>query len=157
LREPAVGEFGAGPAFVSNTPKTKRPRSSKREQVIALRAEFVSKPGKEEQVREAIDLILNNSFGQDREFLQALVLVSEHESRLVTVITFWQYAGFAEARERRVLWLRQKLAPYLDQSMRVQTYCARVMDSANRAKQEELCETEETYSASSKVAAACVS
>jgi len=156
LREPAVGEFGTGPAFVSNPSKTKKTRSRNHEQVIALRAEFVVKPGKEEQVRETIDLILNKSFGRDQEFLQALVLVSEQESRLVTVITFWQYAGFAEARERRVLWLRQKLAPYLDQSLRVQTYCARVMDSGSNAQEEELGESAEKYSGSSEVAA-CVS
>jgi len=157
LREPAVGEFGSGPAFVSNPSKTKKAKSSSEEQVIALRAEFVVKPGKEEQFRETIDLILNNSFGRDREFLQALVLVSEHESRLVTVITFWHYAGLAEARERRVLWLRQKLAPYLDQSMRVQTYCAHVMDSRSNIERQELGETAEAYSAPSKAAAACVS
>ena len=156
MRELAVGEFGTGPAFVSNPSKTKKAKSSSNEQVIALRAEFVVKPGKEEQVRETIDLILNNSFGRDREFLQALVLVSEQESRLVTVITFWHCVGFAEARERRVLWLRQKLAPYLDQSMRVQTYCARVMDSASNAERE-IGEAAEAYSASSQVAAACVS
>jgi hypothetical protein len=157
LREPAVGEFGNGPTFVSNPSKTKKAKSSNREEVIAMRAEFVVKPGKEEQVRDTIDLILNNSFGRDREFLQALVLESEQESRLVTVITFWRSDGFTEARERRVLWLRQKLAPYLDQSMRVQTFSARVMESAANSKQEEFSETPETYSAASDIVAACVS
>jgi hypothetical protein len=99
----------------------------KREQVTALRAEFVVKPGKEENARETIDAILENSFGRESEFLQALVLVSELESRLVTVITFWSSHGFPEARERRVNWLRQKLSPYVDQSLRVQTFCARVL------------------------------
>ena len=146
MREPAVGEFGTGPAFVSNPSKTKKARNVNQEEVIALRAEFVVKPGKEEKVTETIDLILNHSFGRDREFLQALVLVSEHESRLVTVITFWKSAGFAESRERRVHWLRQKLEPYLDQSMRVQTYCARVMESAGISNERKLDEVAESYS-----------
>jgi hypothetical protein len=157
LREPAVGEFGTGPAFVSNSPNTKKSRNNTQEQIIALRAEFVVKPGKEEKVRETIDLILMNSFGRDREFLQGLVMVSEMESRLVTVITFWHSNGFAEARERRVHWLRQKLTPYLDQSLRVQTFCARVMDSkaASNSTEEEV--PEESYSLSCKTFSASVS
>ncbi len=125
MREPAVGEFGTGPAFVSKSTKTRRVRS--KEHVVALRTDFVVKPGKEEKVRETIDTILENSFGREREFLQALVLVSESEVRLVTVITFWNSNGFADARERRVNWLRQRLAQYLDQSLRAQTFWARVL------------------------------
>lgn len=134
MREPAVGEFGTGPAFVSKSTKTKKTKNKSQEQVIALRADFVVKPGKEEIVRETIDSILEDSFGRDQEFLQALVMVSEMETRLVTVITFWNSSGFAEARERRVDWLRQKLAQNLDHSVRVQAFCARVLgarDSGN--------------------------
>lgn len=156
MRESAVGEFGTGPAFVSNPSKTNKAKPSNYERVIAVRAEFVVKPGKEEKVRETIDLILNDSFGRDREFLQALVLVSELESRLVTVITFWQSAGFQESRERRVHWLRQKLTPYLDRSMRVQTYCARVMESAGISNEGKLDEAAESYSGG-KTKAVCVS
>jgi len=130
LREPAVGEFGTEPAFVSNSRKQ---RWRQREQVVALRAEFVLKPGQEERVCETIDAILENSFGGGGEFLQALVLVSELESRLVTVLTFWRSDGFGETRERRVNWLRQKLAPYVDQTLRVQTYSARVTEARQEA------------------------
>src|SRR5262249_34331461 len=100
---------------------------------------------------------LNHSFGRDRGFLQALVLVSEQESRLVTVITFWQADGFAEARERRAVWMRQKLAPYVDRSMRVQPYCARVMQSGADSKREDLGEGADIYSSPTVAAAACVS
>lgn len=139
MREPVVGEFGTGPAFVSKPTKLKKSRRADREHVVALRTDFVVKPGKQETVRETIDTILENSFCREREFLQALVLVSEMEVRLVTVITFWNSHGFAEARERRVNWLRQKLAQYLDQSPRVQTFCARVLgakDTANESSHE---------------------
>ena len=73
MREPVVGNLGPGPAFVSN-PSEGTSRNS--ESVVALQAEFVLKPGNEERVRETIDAILTNSFGRDRQFLQALVLVS---------------------------------------------------------------------------------
>jgi hypothetical protein len=128
LREPAVGEFGTRSAFVSNPSNTKDTRVGKDEAAIALRAEFVIKPGNEEKVRETVHLILANSFCRDRQFLQALVLISETEARLVTVITFWNSESLAEARERKVAWLRRKLHPYLDQSLRVQSFSARIMD-----------------------------
>jgi hypothetical protein len=129
LRECAVGEYGTGPAFVSNPQKTKRAKSIAPEQAIALRAEFVLKPGKENKVHQTIDEIVSNSFAYDKEFLQGLVMVSEMETRLVTVITFWRPNGFAELRERRARWLSERLAPYLDKSLRVQTFSTTVMES----------------------------
>jgi len=145
LREPSVGEFGTEPAFVSNSRKQRKPRQRQREQVVALRAEFVLKPGQEERVCETIDAILENSFGGG-EFLQALVLVSELESRLVTVLTFWRSDGFGEARERRVNWLRQKLAPYVDQTLRVQTYSARVTEARQEATPAQTVSLVDSYS-----------
>jgi len=124
--------------------------------VIALRADFVLKPGNEERVREAIDLIVANSFGRDRQFLQALVLVSEMESRLVTVITFWHAGGFAEARERRVVRLRQKLGPYLDKSLRVQAFSAHVMAAKPSSHASQAALTEGSYSSSTKTFSAAV-
>ncbi|GAC1630065.1 MAG: hypothetical protein NVS9B14_00180 [Candidatus Acidiferrum sp.] len=132
MREPVVGEFGTGPAFVS---KSAKPRKMQRKHVIALRTDFVVKPGKEESAREIIDSILESSFGRESDFLQGLVMVSEMESLLVTVITFWNSNGFVETRERRVNWLRQKLAQCLDQSLRVQTFCASEPGSRDAAKE----------------------
>ena len=129
-------------------------KSRNREQVIALRAEFVVKPGKEENVSETIDAILENSFQREQEFLQALVMVSELESRLVTVITFWNSDGFAEARERRVNWLRQKLSEYLDQTLRVQTFCARVLGAKEVSRSEEDSSLADAYSPAAKTFAA---
>ena len=145
MRETVVGEFGTEPAFVSNSKKTRKSKARRREQVVALRAEFVVKPGQEERVRETIDSILENSFGSDQEFLQALVLVSELESRLVTVLTFWQSSRFAEARERRVQWLRQKMAPYLDQTLRVQSYLAQVTEAKRETKPDEMTSLSDSY------------
>ncbi len=129
LRESEFGEFGTGPAFVSNPQKTKRTRNIAQEFAVALRAEFVLKPGKEEKAHQTISEIVSKSFANDKEFLQGLVMVSELETRLVTVITFWHPDGFAESRERRVRWLGEKLAPYLDKSLRVQTFSAHVMEA----------------------------
>lgn len=157
MREPVVGEFGTGPAFVSKSTKPKKIRRADREHVVALRTDFVVKPGKEERVRETIDTILENSFCREREFLQALVMVSEMEIRLVTVITFWSSTGFAEARERRVNWLRQKLAQYLDQSLRVQTFCARVLGARDTASENAHTYVESAYPSVTETFAALAS
>jgi len=149
LRESAVGEFGTGPAFVSNSPKTRKTKKIAQERAVALRAEFVLKPGKEGKVHKTIDEIVSNSFSQDKEFLQGLVMVSEMESRLVTVITFWHPDGFAEARERRARWLSERLRPYLDKSLRVQTFSAHVMEAKPAEILPTLENTEETYSLAS--------
>ncbi|MBS1842337.1 MAG: hypothetical protein JSS69_08515 [Acidobacteria bacterium] len=149
MRESVVGEFGTGPAFVSTPSKTKKTKNIAQEHAVALRAEFVLKPGKEGKVHETIDQIVSNSFSQDKEFLQGLVMVSEMESRLVTVITFWHPDGFAEARERRVRWLGEKLAPYLDKSLRVQAFSAHVMEGKAAAILQALAVTEEALSLAS--------
>lgn len=157
MREPAVGEFANGPAFVSNSTKTRKSKSRNREHVIALRTDFVVKPGYESNVRETIDMILEHSFGREREFLQALVMVSEVESRLVTVITFWNSNGFAQARERRVNWLRQKLSQYLDQSPRVQTFWAHVLGAVGSTNQSTQASVESTFPSVTETFAALAS
>jgi hypothetical protein len=151
LREPVVGNHGTGPAFDSNPSEGINKHN---ECVIALRAEFVLKPGNEERVQEEIDLILANLFGRDRQFLQALVLVSEMESRLVTIITFWQGNGFTEARERRVVRLRQKLQPYLDQSLRVQTFSAHVLEAKGSPSVTRAALTEDSFSSAKEFSSA---
>jgi hypothetical protein len=150
LRESAVREFGTEPTFVSNPQKSKRTKWVAQEHAIAMRAEFVLKPGEEDKVHKAIDEIVSNSFAHDEEFLQGLVLVSEMESRLVTVITFWHPNGFAESRERRVHWLGERLAPFLDKSLRVQTFSAHVMEAKVAEISKALTIVEENFSTASR-------
>ena len=149
MRESAVGEFGTRPFFVSNPHKARNAKGVAQEHAVALRAEFVLKPGKGDQVRQTIEEIVSNSFALDKEFLQGLVMVSEMESRLVTVITFWHPNGFAELRERRVRWLSERLAPYLDKFPRVQTFSAHVMETKSAEVSSAVTVTEESFSIAS--------
>jgi len=144
VREPVVGDFGTGPTFVSNPSKTKE-ENKQSERVTALRAEFVVTPGNETKVRETIERVMADSFCRDRDFLQALVLVSEMEVRLVTLLTFWHSNGFAEARERRVARMRQKLLPLLDQYMRVQSFTAELIDGRTAHATSELVARERSF------------
>jgi len=99
---------------------------------------------------------LANSFCRDRQFLQALLLVSELEARLVTVITFWNADGFAEARERKMARLRQKLQPYLDQSLRMQSFSAHLMDGKTNANEAAMLLAEDSFSRSEERFSAAV-
>jgi len=85
VREPAVGIW-TGPAFAPNPPKTKRQELARRSSDrVAYR---VCRSSQETKKRsETIDLILANSFA-DRQFLQALLLVSELERAWSQSITF---------------------------------------------------------------------
>ena len=144
MREPVVGDIGTRAAFVSNPSKTKE-ESNQSERVTALRAEFVVTPGNETKVRETIERVMAESFCRDRDFLQAVVLVSEMEARLVTLLTFWHSNGFEEARERRVARMRQKLLPLLDQYMRVQSFTAHVIDARTTLATNELAAAEQAF------------
>ena len=66
------------------------------------------------------------------------------EARLMTVLTFWHSNGFAEARDRRIARMQQKLLPFLDQSMRVQSFTARVIDGRAALATNELAAAEPT-------------
>lgn len=145
MREPVVGDLGTRAAFVSNPSKRKK-ESNQSGRVTALRAEFVVTPGNETKVRETIERVMADSFCRDCGFLQALVLVSEMEARLVTLLTFWSSNGFEEARERRVARMRHKLLPLLDQYMRVQSFKAELIDGGTPFATDQFVATEQSFS-----------
>jgi len=81
---------------------------------------------------------------------------SELEARLVTVITFWNADGFAEARERKWRGLRQKLQPYLDQSLRMQSFSAHLMGWENQCERAAMLLAEDSFSRSEERFSAAV-
>ena len=57
-----------------------------------------------------------------REGLETgLLLVSDREARLVTLLTFWDARRFANGRERRIAWMQKLLATFADGPVRAQT------------------------------------
>lgn len=89
--------------------------------VVALHLDFVAKP---ESARQ-LDFLLGRALQQaglgEEGLLTALLLVSDREARLVSLLTFWDADRFSEARERRIAWMQKLLLPFADGPVRAQT------------------------------------
>ncbi len=92
--------------------------------VTALSVEFVAKPQQAHRVQSTIPAALAGALKDIAGFAGSLVMVSDQEARLVTVVTLW--AGDERARRcaENARWVHKLLAPYLDRCLRVQTLVA---------------------------------
>ena len=78
--------------------------------VFALRLDFVAKPECAANAAATIGELLSAA-DLYREGLQSsMVLVSDREARLVTLLTLWDAYEFAASRERRASWLQKLVA-----------------------------------------------
>ena len=92
--------------------------------VNALSVEFVAKPQEAHRVQSAIPAALTGAFRNVSGFAGCLVMVSEQEARLVTVITLWVGNDRLKHCHENAGWVHRLLAPYLDRCLRVQTLAA---------------------------------
>lgn len=88
--------------------------------ITALRADFVMKPEASRLLQTGIESVMQG-MNQEEGFLYGVVLISEQEARLGTMITFWNARRFEETRQRKLRWLDRVLKPYLDGSAKVRT------------------------------------
>jgi len=88
---------------------------------VALHLDFVAKPdGSGELMTELATAIEATELL--REGLEgSIVLVSDREARLVTVLTFWDGVQFAAGREVRIAWMQKLLRPFADGGIRAHT------------------------------------
>lgn len=89
-------------------------------EVVAHSVEFVAWPGKTEELQTVLPESVRSAFAGCASFSGCLVLVSEQEARLVTVITLWtgenrtkQCAEYSKRVQRLLLphverWLRTR-------------------------------------------------
>ena len=93
----------------------------------AFRFEFVAKP--EEAANAALDLPTTIPSGLQHfaGFAGSLVMVSDSEARLITVIIFWQGSEAPRSCAESVRRLRALLAPYLDRFLRAQNLLAHLL------------------------------
>jgi hypothetical protein len=89
-------------------------------QVFAHSAEFVALPGESKRLQWEIPLLMRAASGDSAGFGGCIVLFSEEETRLVTVITLW--AGRNEAKHCDEKRLRRLLEPYADRWLRVRRF-----------------------------------
>jgi len=92
--------------------------------LTAFSFEFVAKP---EEARNAVQFLpgeIHAGLEDVPGFAGSLVMASDQEARLITVIIFWDGSDARSNLERGVRRLRALLAPYLDRCLRVQNLLA---------------------------------
>jgi hypothetical protein len=89
-------------------------------EVFARGAEFVALPGESEKLKWEIPLLMRAANGESGGFYGCIVLFSEQEARLVTVITLW--AGREQAKHCDEKRLKRLLEPYVDRWLRVKSF-----------------------------------
>ncbi len=92
--------------------------------VTALSVEFVAKPQESYRVEATIPTAITGALKDVTGFAGCLVMISDQEARLVTVVTLWAGDDRVKRCSQNVRWLHALLAPYLDRRLRVQTMVA---------------------------------
>ena len=94
--------------------------------VTAHSVEFVAKPEEAQRVGTAIPAAITGALKDVTGFAGCLVMISDQEARLVTVVTLWTGADRVRRCSQNVRWVKALLAPYLDRCLRMQTMVARL-------------------------------
>jgi hypothetical protein len=94
--------------------------------VTAHSVEFVAKPEEAQRVGTAIPTAISGALKDVTGFAGCLVMISDQEARLVTVVTLWTGADRVQRCSQNVRWVKALLAPYLDRCLRMQTMVARL-------------------------------
>jgi hypothetical protein len=84
----------------------------------------VAKPQEAQRVQAAIPAAIAGALKDVTGFAGCLVMISDQEARLVTVITLWSGNERVKCCRENVRWVNALLAPYLDRRIRVQTMVA---------------------------------
>lgn len=92
--------------------------------IAALTIEFVAKPQEVHRVQAGIPAAIAGALKDVTGFAGCLVMVSDQEARLVTVVTLWTGSERVKCCRENVRWVHALLAPYLDRRIRVQTMVA---------------------------------
>lgn len=94
--------------------------------MTALSVEFVARPEAAREAEMAIPAAINGSLREVGGYGGCLVMVSNQEARLITVVTFWTGANRAQRCDENARWVFALLKPYMDRCLRSQTVFVRV-------------------------------
>ncbi len=92
--------------------------------VTALSVEFVAKPQEAHRVQSAIPEALAGTLKDVAGFAGCLIMISNQEARLVTVVSLWAGDDRLKRCAENARWVHKLLAPYVDRCLRVQTLVA---------------------------------
>ena len=106
--------------------KTQPPSHSKSSvpPLTALSIEFVAKPQEAHCVEVAIPTAVAGALKDVTGFAGCLVMISDQEARLVTVVTLWAGHDRTKCCSQNIRWVNALLAPFLDRRLRTQTMVA---------------------------------
>lgn len=86
--------------------------------------EFVAKPEQAASATLFLPAAVQSGLEDIPGFAGSLVMVSDQEARLITVIIFWNGTDARRSCERSVRRVRALLAPYMDRCLRMQNLLA---------------------------------
>lgn len=92
--------------------------------LTAFSFEFVAKPEQAAGATLSLPAAIQSGLEDVAGFAGSLVMVSDQEARLITVIIFWDGTDARRGCERSVRRVRALLAPYMDRCLRVQNLFA---------------------------------
>lgn len=98
-----------------------------------LSLEFVARPEKARIVPTALPPSIQAAFEEIDGFSGCLVLASDQEPRLITVLLLWNGSEACRRRTQSIRRMRALLEPYMDRCLRFQTLAAH--RSVHRARQ----------------------
>lgn len=104
--------------------KVEAPITLAANEVTAFSFEFVAKPEQAADATMFLPAAIQSGLEDIAGFAGSLVMVSDLEARLITVIIFWSGTDARRSCERSVRRVRALLAPYIDRCLRVQNLFA---------------------------------
>jgi hypothetical protein len=94
--------------------------------VYSQSLEFVALPGRTEKLCREIPCAMREANAQSQNFAGCIVLISEEEARLVTVITLWTGKDRLKACSESLDQLKKLLEPHVDSWMRTRRFISLV-------------------------------
>lgn len=93
-------------------------------EILAYGVEFVALPGRTEKLRTMIPEAMRSALANSGAFCGCMVLLSEQEARLVTVVTFWKGRDRAMQCSENSKRVESLLLPYVDGWLRARRMVA---------------------------------
>ena len=113
------------PSSLEDVPE--RPTEQNTAQVITLRVDFVSKPDSKCEIAAEVGELLAEAGLYEKGLKASMVLVSDREARVVTLLTLWDADRFNSSRERLTTWTLKIVAQFADGLLHARTSVAHIL------------------------------
>jgi hypothetical protein len=104
-----------------------RPVEQNAAQVITLRVDFVSRPDNKCEIAAEVGELLAEAGLYQKGLKASMVLVSDREARVVTLLTLWDADRFNPSRERLTTWTLKIVAQFADGRLHARTSVAHIL------------------------------